>query len=259
MSIGKRLKKIRKEKKETQEQAAKAIGIVGRHYQRIELDEGLPGFEVLCALAEHFQVSMDYLAGRTDSRDTLPPRTIETPRLRLRPFREEDAADVYAYAKNPAVGPAAGWPAHKSEAESLEIIRTVFNAAGVFAMELKETGRVIGSIGFVDGHPEGVHRDCPDDELGYALSQDYWGRGLTLEAAEAVLTYGFEVLKLHTIWCGHHAGNNRSRRVVEKLGFQLQFERDTDVPLLGERRATYFYTMTEEDWRGRVSGTGAGR
>jgi len=73
MEIGKILKKLRKEKKETQEQTAKAIGIVVRHYQRIELNEGLPGIEVFIALADHFQVSMDYLAGRTDRREMLPP------------------------------------------------------------------------------------------------------------------------------------------------------------------------------------------
>lgn len=73
MKIGKRLKALRKEKKETQLETAQAIGIVMRHYQRIETNEGLPGIEVFYALAEHFQVNMDYLAGRTDVREPLPP------------------------------------------------------------------------------------------------------------------------------------------------------------------------------------------
>lgn len=73
MKLGKRLKELRKEKKETQEQVARAVGIVMRHYQRIELDEGLPGIEVFCALADHFQVNADYLLGRTDVREPLPP------------------------------------------------------------------------------------------------------------------------------------------------------------------------------------------
>lgn len=73
MKLGKRLKELRKERKETQEQAAKAVGIVVRHYQRIELDEGLPGIEVFKDLADHFQVNADYLLGRTDVRDMLPP------------------------------------------------------------------------------------------------------------------------------------------------------------------------------------------
>ena len=69
MKIGSRLKALRKERKETQLQVAQAVGMGDRHYQRIENDEGLPGLEIFCALADHFGVSMDYLAGRTDRRD----------------------------------------------------------------------------------------------------------------------------------------------------------------------------------------------
>lgn len=178
--------------------------------------------------------------------------TIETPRLRLRPFRDSDADDVYAYAKDPRVGPIAGWPAHQSLEESREIIRTVFSAPGVFAMELKESGRAVGSVGFVGGHPAG--EGCPDDEVGYALSPALWGRGLMPEAVEAVLEYGFVELGLKRIWCGHYAGNWRSDRVIEKCGFRFQFARPTDVDLLGEIRQTYFYVLTKENWCERVSG-----
>ena len=69
MKIGSRLKALRKERKETQLQVAQAVGMGDRHYQRIENDEGLPGLEIFCALAEHFGVSLDYLAGRTDRRE----------------------------------------------------------------------------------------------------------------------------------------------------------------------------------------------
>ena len=69
MKIGSRLKALRKERRETQLQVAKAVGMGDRHYQRVENDEGLPGLEIFSALADHFGVSMDYLAGRTDRRD----------------------------------------------------------------------------------------------------------------------------------------------------------------------------------------------
>ena len=180
---------------------------------------------------------------------------LETPRLLLRPFRESDAADVYAYARDPRVGPIAGWPPHQNEAESLEIIRTVFSAPGVFAMERKETGQVIGSVGFVGNHPAGEIPGCPDDEIGYALSPAFWGRGLMPEAVEAVLLYGFTDLGLQRIWCGHYAGNWRSARVIGKCGFRYQFARTDAVALMGELRQSYFYVLTKEKWRERVSGT----
>ena len=69
MKIGSRLKALRKERRETQLQVAHAVGMGDRHYQRVENEEGLPGLEIFSALADHFGVSMDYLAGRTDRRD----------------------------------------------------------------------------------------------------------------------------------------------------------------------------------------------
>lgn len=68
MKFSMRLRELRKEKKETQVQTANAIGITDRQYQRFEAEENLPGFENLCALADHFGVSLDYLAGRSDER-----------------------------------------------------------------------------------------------------------------------------------------------------------------------------------------------
>ena len=149
---------------------------------------------------------------------------LKTERLILRPFRETDAEDLYAYARDPRVGPIAGWPIHGSPEESREIIRTVFAAPNVFALELREIGRVIGSAGLVGRHPAGEIPDCPDDEIGYALSPDHWGRGLVPEAVEALLGYGFTELDLRRIWCGHYAGNWRSDRVIRKCGYAVDNE-----------------------------------
>ena len=62
------LRKLRKEAGETQVQAAKAIGLSSRFYQSLELGENLPNLENFIALADHFGVSLDYLAGRTEDR-----------------------------------------------------------------------------------------------------------------------------------------------------------------------------------------------
>ena len=68
MILQKRLRTLRKELSETQVQVAQAIGVTDRQYQRFETGVNLPGFENLCALADHFNVTLDYLAGRTDQR-----------------------------------------------------------------------------------------------------------------------------------------------------------------------------------------------
>jgi len=189
-----------------------------------------------------------------DVKELMKGAVLETPRLTLRPFTVADTGDVYAYARDPRVGPIAGWPAHQSYFESWDIVRTVFSAPGVFAMELKENRKVIGSVGFVGNHPAGERADCPDDEIGYALSRAYWGRGLVPEAVEAVLRWGFQDVGMARIWCGHYAGNWRSRKVVCKCGFRYQFSCPTDVALMREVRQTCFYVQTREDWRERVQG-----
>ena len=59
---------------------------------------------------------------------------METERISLRPWMDSDAETLFKYASDPEVGPRAGWPTHQSVEESLEIIRTVFNAEGMWAV-----------------------------------------------------------------------------------------------------------------------------
>ena len=75
---------------------------------------------------------------------------IETKRLLFRPWRESDAEELFRLASDPEVGPRAGWAPHKSVEESLEIINTVFNSDHVWALILKETGHLVGCMGYYD-------------------------------------------------------------------------------------------------------------
>ena len=61
-----RIRELRKKAGETQVQTAKAVGVSPRYYQNLELGENWPGLECFIALADHFGVSLDYLAGRTE-------------------------------------------------------------------------------------------------------------------------------------------------------------------------------------------------
>ena len=66
--INTRLKELRKEEKETQVTVAAAIGVTEQYYQKLEYGENLPGIENTWKLADHFNVTIDYLVGRTDER-----------------------------------------------------------------------------------------------------------------------------------------------------------------------------------------------
>lgn len=67
-----RLRELRKECGETQQQVADGLGIPSRHYQKFEYGSILPSLENFIALADHFGVSLDYLAGRTEEREVRP-------------------------------------------------------------------------------------------------------------------------------------------------------------------------------------------
>ena len=172
---------------------------------------------------------------------------LETERLILRPWCDDDAPDLYIYASAPDIGPPAGWPPHTSVENSLEIIRTVLSAPETYAVCLKESGKPIGSIGF---HRNDLAEDDDEYELGYWIGKPYWGQGLIPEAAREMLRYAFEDLKMNRIWCGYYDGNDKSRRVQEKLGFVYQRKTEgIEVSLLGEIRTGHSNLMTKERWQ----------
>ena len=174
--------------------------------------------------------------------------TLETERLLLRPWQESDAEDLYTYARDPEVGPPAGWPPHTSVENSREIIRSVLSAREVYAVCRKD-GKPIGSIGLhLKGSTDMTDRE-DECELGYWIGKPYWGQGLIPEAAEELLRHAFEELGMRAVWCGYYEGNEKSRRVQEKLGFVYRYTtHDLDVSLLNEKRTGHTSLLTKEQW-----------
>ena len=174
---------------------------------------------------------------------------IETERLLLRPWTEMDAESLYEYAKDPAIGPIAGWPPHKSVEESLEIIRNVFNGAQCYAVCEKENDKAIGAVELkLNGHTDMTERD-DECELGYWLGKPFWGQGYMPEVVMALLNHGFRNLGMTTIWCGYYEGNTKSKRVQEKVGFVYHHTCDeVPVPLMNEVRIGHTNYMTRSRW-----------
>ena len=174
---------------------------------------------------------------------------LETKRLILRRFEESDAENVFLYAKDPDVGPIAGWPAHKSVEESLDVIKNVFNGKEAYAICLKEDGKAIGAIELkLNGHTDMTDRD-DECELGYWLGKPFWGQGIMPEAVREMLGHAFADLGMKKVWCGYYEGNVKSKRVQEKCGFKYQWtSENVDVPLMHEKRNGCVNLMTKEDW-----------
>ena len=96
--------------------------------------------------------------------------TIETERLILRAFRQEDLNDFYEYCRNPAVGPNAGWKPHESIEESQGILERFIEGNNILAITDKSNGKVIGSIGV---HNDNTRSYKNAKMIGYVLSRDF--------------------------------------------------------------------------------------
>ena len=172
-----------------------------------------------------------------------------TDRLILRPWRDEDAEDLYAYASDPEVGPPAGWPPHTSVENSRHIIKNVLSGPQIYAVCLKN-GKAIGSIGLqLNGSTDMTERD-DECELGYWIGKPFWGQGLIPEASRELLRYAFEELGMRAVWCGYYDGNEKSRKVQTKLGFVYQHKTEgLEVVLMNEVRIGHCNLMTKERWQ----------
>ncbi|MBQ8204134.1 MAG: GNAT family N-acetyltransferase [Clostridia bacterium] len=175
---------------------------------------------------------------------------LETERLILRPWQEADAEDLYKYASSDEVGPIAGWPAHTSVENSLDIIRNVLSLPETYAVVDKATKCAIGSVGLKIGKVSDLDIPETEAEIGYWLGVEFWGRGLIPEAVKEIIRYAFEDLNLQKIWCGYYDGNIKSKRVQEKCGFEFQFTKnDVYCSLLEEIRMEHITCLTKEKWQ----------
>ena len=173
----------------------------------------------------------------------------ETDRLILRPWTEDDAESLFEYAKDPAVGPIAGWPVHTSVENSREIIREVLSADETYAVCLKEDNRAIGSVGLIP--PAQSHTQAGDDEIeiGYWIGVPFWGKGLIPEAVRKMQEHVFLDLGCSAMWCGYYDGNEKSKKCQEKCGFTYHHtEENKPCVLMGDVRTEHFTRITKEEW-----------
>ena len=168
---------------------------------------------------------------------------IETDRMILRPWKETDLDDFFEYARVDGVGQMCGWLPHETPEQSRQILDMFIAEKKTLALELKESGKVIGSVGL---EPREACKELSGDlqgrDIGYVLNKAYWGRGLMPETVKAVIDYCFRELNFDWLTCGHFHRNDQSRRVIEKCGFR--YVKDTiHHTWFGTEEPTKLYIM----------------
>ncbi|HWG84423.1 MAG TPA: GNAT family protein [Deinococcales bacterium] len=175
---------------------------------------------------------------------------IETERLLLRDYREEDWERVLAYQSDPRYLRYYHWE-DRSEGAVREFVRMFLRFAAEeprrkfqLAVTLRESGLLVGSCGVRLDEAGGWRGD-----IGYELDPDYWGRGLATEAARAMARFAFERLSLHRLESHCIAENTGSARVLEKLRMRLEGRMRDREFFKGRYWDVLHYAVLEDEWR----------
>ena len=176
--------------------------------------------------------------------------TLETERLVLRPVRLTDAKDLFAYASDPEVSRHVLWETPQSPAQSRAMLRSMLwqyrrGMPSSFAIALKESGRMIGTIGFM-----WVNTDHRSAEVGYSLSRAYWNQGLMTEALRRIIAFGFDEMKLNRIEAQHETDNPASGRVMAHAGMRCEGVLRQRVFNKGRFADVALYAIVRTDPRG---------
>lgn len=184
-------------------------------------------------------------------------RTLTTERLLLREWRAEDREPFARMNADPRVMEFLGEPLSRADSDRVaDRIEVHFRELGfgLCAAELAEGGDFIGFVGLAAPAFEAAFRPCV--EIGWRLAAEYWGAGLATEGAIEVVRYAFEELNLRELVSMTAVGNERSRRVMAKLGMTHDAAENFDHPKLqpgNPLRRHVLYRLTLEKWRNSAS------
>ena len=183
--------------------------------------------------------------------------TIATPRLLLRPWRDEDLVPFAALNADPRVMEHYLSALTQSESDALAArirARLDQSGQGLWAVEVPGSTGFIGYVGLAQ--PSYQARFTPCTEIGWRLAHEFWGHGYASEAAAAVLAHGFNVLGLDEILAFTVPANQRSWRLMERIGMKRSPEEDFEHPNIpeGHRLRTHvLYRLSKPDWLGIVA------
>lgn len=173
---------------------------------------------------------------------------LETNRLILRKITLDDVEDMYVYGSDDEVTKHVTWDTHKTISDTKAFAAFVLNKyqnkeVVPWGIELKENGKFIGTIDFVSWTPH--HKTA---EIGYVISKDYWGKGITTEAANEIIKFGFHKMDLVRIEARCFVENIGSMRVMEKCGMSEEGLMKKAMLVKGKHRDLRLYAILKEEF-----------
>jgi [ribosomal protein S5]-alanine N-acetyltransferase len=179
----------------------------------------------------------------------LPSPTLQTDRLRLRPFADTDADDLFALHSDHHVlryWDSPPWSDRSRVEDFLARSRRIEEdgRGARLAIERRSDAVFVGWVGVTAFNPE-----FRSDSLGYVLTEAAWGHGYATEAARALLTWAYDALDLNRVQAEADTRNAASARVLQKLGFVLEGTLREDCVVDGDVSDSWVYGLLEREWR----------
>jgi RimJ/RimL family protein N-acetyltransferase len=174
---------------------------------------------------------------------------LESARIILRQFRDADLPSFLVYCNDPEVAKYQTWESMSAQEAHTFVQEQKTLQPGVpgqwfqFAIELKETGRLVGDCGLK------VHlHDIQQAEIGFTLSRDYQSKGLASEAITCLLDYAFLHLGLHRLIAITDCQNGPCVALLERLGFRREGHFLQNVWFKGKWGDEYLYAILRGEW-----------
>ncbi|KGR78616.1 GNAT family N-acetyltransferase [Ureibacillus sinduriensis] len=167
---------------------------------------------------------------------------LESKRLQIRNFIQEDVLAVHAYTSNPLVMEYIPEGVMTLEETTDFVFENLGDNAQKYAVVQKEDNQLIGHIVFFKYFGEHTY------EIGWVFNPDYYNRGFATEAAQTILDYGFSELKLHRIIATCQPENIPSYRIMEKIGMRREGYFKKCIPHGDGWWDEYYYAILREEW-----------
>lgn len=172
-----------------------------------------------------------------------PFPNLESDRLQFRRITEEDVNEIFALRSNPTTMQFIPRPFAKTTQEALDHIamiesKIIANEGINWAITLKNNPKLIGIIGHYRLQPDNYR-----SEIGYMLLPEYQGQGITSEAVDTVVKYGFRTMKLHSIEALIDPANTASAKVLEKNKFIKEGHLKENIFFAGSFHDSVIYSI----------------
>ncbi len=178
---------------------------------------------------------------------------LHSQRLLIRNFKDSDIESFLVYRNIPEVAAYQGWELPYLREQALRFFSQIKEMeapkAGHWlqlAIELKETGEMIGDLGVRVNE-----QDARQAVIGFTVAPMHWRKGYAAEAITCLLEFLFEDLDLHRVSADCDVENNGSWRTLERAGFRREAHFVESFPMGGKYGSEYYYGMLQREWRAR--------